>query len=91
MSRAYELINKHVKQRLGPVIRRWAEAPEVRMNGYSARLGTRITGPVARRLRLLVVLRRQPLNRVLTELLDKNLPSLAELTEQLNRQGSDDH
>lgn len=61
------------------------------MNGYSARLGTRITGPVARRLRLLVVLRRQPLNRVLTELLDKNLPSLAELTEQLNRQGSDDN
>jgi hypothetical protein len=33
------------------------------MNGYSARLGTGITGPVARRLRLLVVLRRQPLNR----------------------------
>lgn len=61
------------------------------MNGYSARLGTRITGPVARRLRLLVVLRRQPLNRVLTELLDKNLPSLAELTEQLKRQASDDN
>jgi hypothetical protein len=61
------------------------------VTGYSARLGTRITGPVARRLRLLVVLRRQPLNRVLTELLDKNLPSLAELTEQLSRQGSDDN
>jgi hypothetical protein len=61
------------------------------MDGYSARLGTKITGPVARRLRLLVVLRRQPLNRVLTELLDKNLPSLAELTDQLKRQGTDDN
>lgn len=61
------------------------------MGGYSARLGTRIPGPVARRLRLLTVVRREPLNRVLTELLDKNLPSLAELTEQLNRQGSDDN
>ena len=61
------------------------------MDGYSARLGTRIAGPVARRLRLLVVIRGQPLNRVLTELLDKNLPSLTELTEQLNRQGSDDN
>jgi hypothetical protein len=61
------------------------------MDGYSARLGTRIAGPVAMRLRLLVVVRGQPLNRVLTELLDKGLPSLAELTEQLNRQGSDDN
>ena len=64
---------------------------EVRMNGYSAPLGTRITGPVARRLRLLVVVRGQPLNRFLTDLLDKNLPSLTELTEQLNRQESDDN
>jgi hypothetical protein len=84
------MTNQHAKLRYGPAIRR-GPRPEVRMNGYSARLGTRITGPVARRLRLLVVLRRQPLNRVLTELLDKNLPSLAELTEQLNRQGSDDN
>ena len=53
------------------------------MTTYDARLGTRITGPVARRLRLLVVVRRQPLNRVLTDLLDQALPSLHELTEQL--------
>jgi len=61
------------------------------MTAYDARLGTRITYPVARRLRLLVVVRRQPLNRVLTDLLDQALPTLAELTDQLKRQGSDDH
>jgi hypothetical protein len=60
------------------------------MTSYDARLGTRISGPVARRLRLLVLVRHQPLNRVLSELLDQTLPSLAELTEQLKRQGSDD-
>jgi hypothetical protein len=60
------------------------------MTAYGARLGTRISNPVARRLRLLVVVRRQPLNRVLTDLLDQALPTLAELTDQLKRQGSDD-
>lgn len=60
------------------------------MAAYDARLGTRISDPVARRLRLLVVVRRQPLNRVLTDLLDQALPTLAELTDQLKRQGSDD-
>ena len=60
------------------------------MTAYGARLGTRITDPVARRLRLLVLVRRQPLNRVLTDLLDQTLPSLADLTEQLRRQGSND-
>ena len=60
------------------------------MAGYEARLGTHITTPVARRLRLLVLVRRQPLNRVLNELLDTSLPSLTELTEQLKGQGSDD-
>ncbi len=60
------------------------------MTAYDARLGTRITGPVARRLRLLVLVRRQPLNRVLTEVLDQTLPSLDELTEQLKVQGSHD-
>jgi hypothetical protein len=60
------------------------------MTAYDARLGTRITGPVARRLRLLVLVRRQPLNRVLTDLLDQTLPSLAELTDKLKVQGSDD-
>ena len=60
------------------------------MTDYYARLGTRITNPVARRLRLLVLIRRQPLSRVLTELLDQALPSFAELTEQLKGQGNDD-
>ena len=60
------------------------------MTSYDARLGTRISGPVARRLRLLVLVRHQPLNRVLSELLDQTLPSLAELTDQLKGQGSDD-
>lgn len=64
---------------------------EIWMTAYDARLGTRISNPVARRLRLLVVVRRQPLNRVLTDVLDESLPSLAELTDQLKRQGSDDN
>ena len=60
------------------------------MTANGARIGTRISDPVARRLRLLVLVRRQPLNRVLTDLLDQTLPSLADLTEQLRSQGSDD-
>ena len=60
------------------------------MTAYGARLGTRISDPVARRLRLLVLVRRQPLNRVLTDLLDQTLPSLVDLTEQLRGQTSDD-
>jgi hypothetical protein len=64
---------------------------EIWMSVYDARLGTRINGAVARRLRLLVLVRRQPLNRVLTDLLDQTLPSLTELTEQLKGQGSDDN
>lgn len=63
---------------------------EIGMPAYDARLGTRISGSVARRLRLLALVRRQPLNRVLTELLDQTLPSLAELAEQLKGQGSND-
>ena len=62
---------------------------ETGMTSYDARLGTRISGPVARRLRLLVLVRRQPLNRVLSDLLDQTLPSLTELTDQLKGQGSD--
>jgi hypothetical protein len=67
-----------------------ARRQEISMTAYDARLGTRISNPVARRLRLLVVVRRQPLNRVLTDLLDQALPTLAELTDQLKGQGSDD-
>ena len=57
------------------------------MTGYKARLGTRITAPVARRLRLLVLVRRQPLNRVLTELLDEALPSLDRADRATQRAG----
>ncbi len=61
------------------------------MAAYDARLGTRLSGPVARRLRLMAMLRQQPLNRVLSDLLDEHLPSLAELTEQLNGHAAHDH
>jgi len=60
------------------------------MAAYDARLGTRLSEPVARRLRLLAMVRQQPLNRVLSDLLDEHLPSLAELTEQLNGQPAHD-
>jgi len=60
------------------------------MAAYDARLGIRLSEPVARRLRLLAMLRQQPLNRVLSDLLDEHLPSLAQLTEQLNGQVAHD-
>lgn len=60
------------------------------MAAYDSRLGTRLADPVARRLRLLAMVRQQPLNRVLSDLLDECLPSLAELTAQLNGQATDE-
>lgn len=50
---------------------------------YDVTLATRITASVDRRLRMLVLLRRQPLNSVLTSLLDKSLPSADELAAML--------
>lgn len=50
---------------------------------YDVPLGTRITSSVDRRLRMLVLLQRQPLSSVLTSLLDKALPSADELAALL--------
>lgn len=47
------------------------------------RLATRITGPVDRRLRMLALARKQPLNHVLVSLLDSALPSADELASLL--------
>lgn len=49
------------------------------------RLGTRITDPVNRRLRMLVLLDGGPLSRVLDRLLDKALPPADQLATQLLR------
>lgn len=58
---------------------------------YNVTLATRITANVDRRLRMLVVLQRQPLNSVLTGLLDKALPSADELAALLrDDQGADE-
>jgi hypothetical protein len=56
---------------------------------YNVTLATRITASVDRRLRMLVLLQRQPLNSVLTALLDKALPSADELAGLL-RDGQGD-
>ena len=50
---------------------------------YDVTLATRITASVDRRLRMLALVRRQPLNSVLTGLLDKALPSADELLDLL--------
>lgn len=47
------------------------------------RLASRVSPTVDRRLRLLVLIQRQPLSRVLTQLLDQALPPADELIDQL--------
>lgn len=60
------------------------------MKTYNARLATRITAGVDARLRQLALLRRQRINRTLDELLDRTLPTSAELIGQLAQLGDDD-
>jgi hypothetical protein len=48
---------------------------------YTERLVTRIPPAIGKRLRLLAVLRRRPLQHVLAEALDKVLPTDAQLAE----------
>jgi hypothetical protein len=50
---------------------------------YDARLATRITSGVDRRLRMLALARSQPVNHVLDSLLDEALPPADELASQL--------
>jgi hypothetical protein len=50
---------------------------------YDARLDTRITTKVDRRLRMLALVKSQPLNHVLDGLLDKVLPPAGELASLL--------
>ena len=50
---------------------------------YDARLATRITNPVDLRLRMLALLRGQPLSRVLDSVLDQALPPADELAALL--------
>lgn len=50
---------------------------------YDARLATRITTPVDLRLRMLALLKGEPLSHVLDGLLDQVLPPADELASQL--------
>jgi hypothetical protein len=50
---------------------------------YDARLDTRITAGVDRRLRMKALAEGVPLNRILVRLLDEHLPSVAELAATL--------
>jgi len=56
---------------------------------YDVKLGTRITGPVDRRLRMFALVKGQALSHVLVALLDKSLPSADELASLLG-DGSDE-
>jgi hypothetical protein len=58
---------------------------------YDVTLATRITASVDRRLRMLALIRRQPLNSVIVGLLDKALPSAEELAALLRDGQSADH
>lgn len=50
---------------------------------YDARLATRITSAVDRRLRMLALVKSQSLSHVLDSLLDQALPAADELASQL--------
>lgn len=50
---------------------------------YDVKLGTRITDPVNRRLRMLALVEGRALSHVLTALLDRHLPSADELASLL--------
>lgn len=54
------------------------------------RLATRISGPVDRRLRLAALVHRAPLNQFLDSVLDRALPAVGELAEQIQG-GHDEH
>jgi len=60
------------------------------MAGYQTRLATRISAEVDERLRLLAHVRRAPLSRLITELLDRVLPTADELADQI-RKGNAGH
>jgi hypothetical protein len=51
--------------------------------GYDVPLGTRITAAVDRRLRMLALVKSQPLSHVLVSLLDQALPPADELASLL--------
>lgn len=57
---------------------------------YDARLAARVTSLVDRRLRMLAILKNQPLGHVLDGLLDQHLPPVDELAALLSRGDSGD-
>jgi hypothetical protein len=59
------------------------------MATYDHRLATRVTAPVGLRLRQTALMRAMSLSCLLTEVLDKGLPTVTELTEQIRAQISE--
>ena len=57
---------------------------------YGTRLATRLTCGVDRRLRLAALVRRIPLNQFLDQTLDRALPPIGELAEQIQGGAHDD-
>lgn len=58
------------------------------MARFDARLATRITGDVRRRLKLAAVVAGTSISATLTEVLDEALPTQAELAELLQKPGT---
>ncbi len=68
-----------------------AEPQAVLPVALTARLATRISRDVDRRLRLAAVLREARLGEFLDQLLDQALPTAADLAAQLNGAPTDEH
>lgn len=58
-------------------------APRGGTAAYNVRLATKISATVDRRLRMLALVKGQPLNHVLVSLLDQHLPTAGELASLL--------
>lgn len=68
-----------------------ATSQPVGQPALDARLATRISEPVDRRLRLAALVRRMPLSQYLDQLLNDHLPPVGELAEQIRGGTSNEH
>ena len=60
------------------------------MTTSKPRLVTYLPSPIDRRLRMQAAIRRWPIARVLADVLDRGLPSTADLAAQIREDGTDD-
>jgi uncharacterized protein (DUF1778 family) len=61
------------------------------MDTYDARLATRVTGDVRRRLKIAARLRDLTISAFLTEVLEGALPTDAQLADQVKGHATDEH